>query len=204
VGDDVDISKLDITDEMIAERRSAGPDDLPGDMPNWMRLTIWFIDTSSVWIGRITCWLLVPLMLAMVYEVVVRKLFIAPTDWAYDVSRMVSGGMFMVGAAYALMRGVHIRADFLYRLWSDRNQALVDATLYLVFFFPAMIFFFLVSFDYASVAWIRWELSMDTAWMAPVAPVRTAMPLGAALLIIQGISELLKCVYAIKNNRWPT
>jgi len=203
VGDDVDISKLDISDEMIAERRSASPDSLPDDMPGWMRRTIFIIDTSSVWIGRVTCWLLVPLMLAMVYEVVARKLFIAPTDWAYDVSRMVSGGMFMVGAGYALMRGVHIRADFLYRLWSDRNQALVDAFLYLIFFFPAMFFFFLVSFDYASVAWIRWELSMDTAWMAPVAPVRTAMPLGAALLIIQGISEFLKCIYAIKNNRWP-
>ncbi len=203
MGDDVDISKLDISDEMIAERRSAAPDELPDDMPGWMRCTIFIIDTSSLWVGRIACWLLVPLMLAMVYEVVVRKLFIAPTDWAYDISRMISGGMFMVGAAYALLRGVHIRADFLYRLWRPRNQALVDAILYIIFFFPAMVFFFLVSYDYASVAWIRWELSMDTAWMAPVAPVRTAMPLGAALLIIQGISEFLKCIYAIKNNRWP-
>jgi TRAP-type mannitol/chloroaromatic compound transport system permease small subunit len=203
VNDDIDISKLDITDEMIAERHSATPDSLPEDMPGWMRRTIFIIDTSSIWTGRLTCWLLLPLMLAMVYEVVARKLFIAPTDWAYDVSRMVSGGMFMIGAAYALMRGVHIRADFIYRTWPDRYQALVDAALYLVFFFPAMIFFFIVSYEYASVAWIRWELSMDTAWMAPVAPVRTAMPLGAALLIIQGISELLKCVYTIKNNRWP-
>ena len=203
MGDDVDISKLDISDEMIAERRSAAPKNLPDDMPGWMRRIIFIADTSSLWVGRLICWLLVPLMLAMVYEVVARKLFIAPTDWAYDISRMVSGGMFMAGAAYALMRGVHIRADFLYRTWSDKNQALVDAALYLVFFFPAMVFFFLVSFDYASVAWIRWELSMDTAWMAPVAPVRTAMPLGAALLIIQGISEFLKCIYAIKNNRWP-
>lgn len=203
MNDDIDISKLDITDEMIAERHSATPDSLPEDMPGWMRRIIFIIDTSSIWIGRLTCWLLVPLMLSMVYEVVARKLFIAPTDWAYDVSRMVSGAMFMIGAGYALMRGVHIRADFIYRLWPARYQALVDAILYLVFFFPAMIFFFIVSYEYASVAWIRWELSMDTAWMAPVAPVRTAMPLGAALLIIQGISELLKCVYTIKNNRWP-
>ncbi len=203
MSDDVDISKLDISDEMIAERRSAAPDNLPEDMPGWMRRTIFLIDNFSIWTGRVVCWLLMPLMLAMVYEVVARKLFIAPTDWAYDVSRMVSGGMFMVGAAYALMRGVHIRADFIYRTWPDRYQGLVDGTLYILFFFPAMIFFFLVSFDYASVAWIRWELSMDTAWMAPVAPVRTAMPLGAALLIIQGISEFLKCIYAIKNNRWP-
>ena len=163
MSDDVDISKLDISDEMIAERRSATPDNLPEDMPGWMRRTIFLIDNFSIWTGRLVCWLLVPLMLAMVYEVVARKLFIAPTDWAYDVSRMVSGGMFMVGAAYALMRGVHIRADFIYRNRPDKYQGLVDATLYILFFFPAMIFFFLVSFDYASVAWIRWELSMDGA-----------------------------------------
>ncbi len=204
MSEDVDVSKLDISDEMIAERRSGSPAGLPDDMPPWMRTIITLADTVSLWVGRIFCWMLVPLMLAMVYEVVARKLFVAPTDWAYDISRMVSGGMFMIGAGYALMRGVHIRADFIYRQWPSRQQALIDFILYIFLFFPAMIFFFWVSFDYASVAWVRWELSMDTAWMAPVAPVRSAMPLGAALLILQGISETLKCTYAIKNNRWPT
>jgi len=142
-------------------------------------------------------------MYAMVHEVIGRKLFVAPTLWAYDVSRMVSGAMFMMGAAYALMRGVHIRADFLYRLWAVRTQAMVDATLYVLLYFPGMTIFFLVSLDYAWKAWERGELSMDTAWMAPVAPVRTAMPVGAALLLMQGVSELLKCVYAMRHERWP-
>ncbi|MGI9379775.1 MAG: TRAP transporter small permease subunit [Methyloligellaceae bacterium] len=194
---------LDYSDELIAERRSGDPGQLPDDMAPWMRTLITWIDWLAVWSGRLFCWLLIPLMLAMVYEVVARKLFIAPTDWAYDVSRMLSGGMFMIGAGYALMRGVHIRADFLYRTWSPRTQGMVDAFLYIVFFFPAMWFFFDNSYIYALKAWTRWELSMDTAWMAPVAPVRTAMPLGAALLAIQGISELLKSLYAIQKNRWP-
>ena len=194
---------LDITDELIAERRGGDPGDLPPDMAGWMRSAITRIDMFSLWCGRIFCWLLVPLMLAMVWEVVARKLFIAPTMWAYDVSRMLSGALFMVGAGYALMRGVHIRADFLYRNWAPRRQALIDAVLYLTLFFPAMVFFLFISFGYAEKAWVRWELVMDTAFMAPVAPVRTAMPVGAALLIIQGISELLKCVYAMQKNRWP-
>ena len=98
---------LDITDELIAERRGGEPGDLPHDMAGWMRSAITRIDTFSLWCGRIFCWMLVPLMLAMVWEVLARKLFAAPTMWAYDVSRMLSGALFLVGAGYALMRGVH-------------------------------------------------------------------------------------------------
>ncbi len=105
---------IDISDELIAERRGA-PGELPPDMAPWMRQTITAIDTGMLWVGRVVCLMLVPLLAAMTWEVVARKLFLAPTLWAYDISRMVSGAMFMLGAAYALMRGVHIRADFLYR-----------------------------------------------------------------------------------------
>ncbi|MBI1385227.1 MAG: TRAP transporter small permease subunit [Rhizobiales bacterium] len=191
------------SDELIAERRSGAPGALPADMAPWMARTITAIDTIVSWSGRIVAFILVPIMLSMVYEVVARKLFLAPTMWAYDVSRMLCGAMFMLGAAYALLKGVHIRADFIYRGWSPRSQATVDAALYILLFFPAMWLFFDISYDYAARAWIRGERSMDTAFMAPVAPVRTAMPVGAALLMLQGVSELLKCFYAINRNRWP-
>ncbi|MCB1834807.1 MAG: TRAP transporter small permease subunit [Geminicoccaceae bacterium] len=197
------LEKLDISDEMIAERRSGDPGDLPDDMTPWMRRTITVIDTISLWSGRVICFMLVPVIYVMIHEVVARKLFIAPTLWAYDLSRMISGAMFMGGAAYALMRGVHIRADFLYRAWSARTQALIDATLYVLLYFPGIAVFFWISLDYAWKAWERGELSMDTAWMAPVAPVRSAMPVGAALLLLQGVSELLKSIYAIRHDRWP-
>ncbi|MGI9416330.1 MAG: TRAP transporter small permease subunit [Geminicoccaceae bacterium] len=194
---------LDISDELIAERRGGEPGDLPWNMRPWMRTTITWLDTLSLWVGRIACLLLVPLMVAMVWEVVARKLFVAPTLWAYDTSRMLSGALFMLGAGYALMRGVHIRADFLYRLWRPENQARVDAILYIVLFFPGMLFFFYIAADYTFDAWLKWERSMDTAWMAPVAPARTAMPLGALFLILQGISEFLKCLYTIQHDKWP-
>ena len=83
------------------------------------------------------------------------------------------------------------------------NQAKVDAVLYIILFFPGMLFFFYITADYTISAWANWERSMDTAWMAPVAPARTAMPLGALFLILQGISEFLKCLYTIQHNRWP-
>ena len=100
-------SKLDISDEMIAERR-AGSGKMPDDMPVWMSLLITKIDKFSKWIGNIVCWLTVPLILGMVYEVLARKLFLAPTIWAYDMSRFLYGALFMLGAGYALSKGVHI------------------------------------------------------------------------------------------------
>ena len=193
--------ELDTTDELIAERR-AGPDRLPDDMPPWMRAAISWIDTFGIWCGRVVCLLLIPMLFAMVYEVVARKLFVAPTLWAYDISRMTCGALFMLGAGYALMRGVHIRADFLYRTMPVRTQGAVDLALYLVLYFPSLILFFLVTREYALDAVRTNETSMDTAWMPILWPLRMAMPVGAGLLLIQGVSEILKCLYAIRRGRW--
>lgn len=192
---------LDVTDELIAERHSGEPGETPPDMNPRMRSIIWFIDRLNLWIGRFTCLLVVPIITVMVWEVVARKLFLAPTDFAYEYSRMLAGAMFMLGAGYALMRGVHIRADFLYRHWTRSTQSTVDASLYLLLYFPAMLLFFWVSLNYTTKAWITWERSMDTAMMAPLAPARTAMPIAAFLLFLQGISELLKCLYEMTHER---
>ena len=102
-----DPSKLDISDEMIAERRG-GSEKMPEDMPSWMANLIIKIDRFSKVIGNIVCWILMPLIFAMTYEVLARKLFLAPTIWAYDISRFLYGALFMLGAGYALSRGVHI------------------------------------------------------------------------------------------------
>jgi tripartite ATP-independent transporter DctM subunit len=198
------MTDLDTSDELIAERNAGRPGDTPEDMAPWMRRTVAAIDITNLWVGRIACLFLIPVMVAMVWEVVARKVFVAPTIWAYDVSRMVNGAMFMLGAGYALMRGVHIRADFLYRTWSERTQATVDALLYLAFYFPALIFFFWISLDYTIDAWASWERSMDTTLMAPLAPARTAMPLGAFFLILQGVSELLKAFHKMGEARART
>ena len=133
-------SKLDISDEMIAERRG-GSGKMPDDMPLWMSLLITKIDKFSMWVGNIVCWLTVPLILGMVYEVLARKLFLAPTIWAYDMSRFLYGALFMLGAGYALSKGVHIRADFLYRNFKTKTQGMIDFWLYLLLYFPGLIEF---------------------------------------------------------------
>ncbi len=195
--------KLDITDELIAERRGDPSGKFPKDMPAWMGKTITKIDRFSLWIGRIVCWLTIPLFGAMVFEVIARYAFIAPTMWAYDISRMFAGALFMLGSGYALSKGVHIRADFLYRNWSIRIQGSVDLFLYLFFYFPGLIIFLWMATDFAYLSWIRGERGMDTAWMPIMGPIKTCLPLGVFFLIIQGISETLKSYYAVTKGRWP-
>ena len=198
-----DPATLEIGDELIAERRSGRPGDLPGDMPRWMARTITGIDRFSHWVGWIVCWITVPMFLVMVYEVVARYAFVAPTMWAYDMSRMFYGALFMLGAGYALAKGVHIRADFLYRNWSARTQGCVDSTLYLLLYFPGLAVFLWTSSDFAGLAWLRGERGMDTAWMPYMAPIKTVLPVGTVLLMVQGVSETLKSLYAAWKGRWP-
>lgn len=193
----------DLTDEMIAGRRPDTHDHLPEDMPRWMSTTIVAIDTFSLWVGRVVAWMTMPLMLAMIYEVFARYFFTAPTVWAYDVSRMVYGAMFILGAAYALSKGVHIRSDFLYRKWSVQTQGRVDTALYAFCYFPAMIILLWVSSEWAWTSLSRGERGTDTSWMPLLGPVKSALPVGVAFLIIQGVSELLKSVHAARKGKWP-
>ena len=192
------------SDELIAERRSDASGKMPDDMPRWMGWLITSIDGFSAWVGRIVCWITVPLCLVMVYEVIARKFFVAPTMWAYDLSRMFYGALFMLGAGYALSKGIHIRADFLYSNWTPRTQGLVDATLYILFYFPGLLVFLFMATDFAYLSWMRGERGMDTAWMPHMGPIKTALPVGIVLLLIQGVSELPKSIYAARHNRWPS
>ncbi len=191
-----------IADEIIAGRRSEIRR-MPDDMPRWMARAIVGIDRFSGWVGRLASWLTLPLILGMVYEVIARYAFTAPTVWAYDISRMLYGGMFIVGAGYALSKGVHIRSDFLYRKWSVRTQGRVDAGLYLFCYFPAMLIFLWVASQWAWTAVDRGERGMDTAWMPMLGPIKSCLPVGILLLVIQGVSELLKSLYAASKGRWP-
>ena len=195
-------TKLDISDEMIAERRG-GSGKMPSDMPSWMANTIVYIDKFSKWVGNIVCWILVPLIFAMTYEVLARKLFHAPTIWAYDISRFLYGALFMLGAGYALSKGVHIRADFLYRNFKTKNQGTIDFWLYILFYFPGLIVFLYMTIGYVGESIQRGERGMDTTWMPYMWPIKTCLLIGIIFLLVQGISELFKSYWAATRGKWP-
>ena len=194
--------RLDISDEMIAERRG-GSGKMPEDMPTWMSKTIVGIDRFSKLIGNIVCWITIPLILGMVYEVFARKLFLAPTIWAYDMSRFFYGALFMLGAGYALSKGVHIRADFLYRNFKVKTQGKVDFWLYLLFYFPGLLVFLYMTIGFVQESIMRGEKGMDTTWMPYMWPIKTCLLVGIIFLLIQGVSEILKSFYAATKGRWP-
>ena len=116
-----------------------------------------FLDRISLWSGRIVAWLIIPMVMSLVWEVVARYFFNAPTIWAYDMTYMLYGSFFMLGSAYTLLRGKHIRTDNLYGQWSPRRQGLVDTVCYLVFFFPPLIALLYVTWDYFWLSFMRGE-----------------------------------------------
>jgi TRAP-type mannitol/chloroaromatic compound transport system permease small subunit len=158
------------------------------------------IDTVSDWSGRIVCWLIVPLVLSLTYEVVARYLFHAPTVWAFDVSYMLYGSLFMLGAAYALFRGGHIRTDMLYQNWSPRTQGAIDAVCYLLFFFPGIFFLLWMGSQEAWHSWQILETSDQSPWHPPLYPFKAVIPVTALLLLMQGVSEFLKGIYAVRTG----
>lgn len=163
--------------------------------------TIRVLDRLAEWSGLLFCWLILPLVGSLTYEVIARYLFHAPTVWAYDMSYMLYGSLFMLGAGYALYRGGHIRTDMLYEKWSPRTQGLIDAACYLFLFFPAMTFLFWMG---GTEAWHSFQIderSDASPWRPALYPLKAVIPLTAILLLLQGFSEFLKSLYAIRSGR---
>jgi len=171
------------------------------DVAPAVRATIQTIDRIADWSGQAVAWLIVPMTIAVTWEVVARHFFRAPTIWAFDVTYMLYGTHFMLGTAYTLMRIGHVRTDMLYQKWSIRRQNLIDAIGYLFFFFPAMIFLFYFGWQESSHAWAIGETSDASPWRPIVYPFKTVIPLTALLLLVQGVAELLKSLYAIRTGR---
>ncbi|RLJ60096.1 TRAP-type mannitol/chloroaromatic compound transport system permease small subunit [Litoreibacter meonggei] len=202
--DKIDFSEYEnVGDELLADAGGAVGKELPDDMHPLARKAIYAIDNFSNWQGRIACLLVVPIIFGMFYEVVARSFFTSPTLWAYDLSRILYGVSFMLGAAYALMRGLHIRADFLYRGFSERTQGRVDLILYIVLFMPSMLFFLKAGYDFSLKSFIQGERAGDSTWAPIVWPVKIALTTGVFFLCIQGISEILKSWYAATRGKWP-
>jgi TRAP-type mannitol/chloroaromatic compound transport system permease small subunit len=155
-----------------------------------------FTDVTGTWVA----WLNLPLVAAVSFEVVARYVFNAPTIWSFDVTYMLYGTIFMLGAAYALHKGAHIRTDFFYERWSTRTKGMVDSISYVVFFFPSLIMFLAASGSEAWYAYTIQEVSEQTPWRPILWPYKTIVPLTCVLLMLQGVSETIKSVYAWRSG----
>jgi TRAP-type mannitol/chloroaromatic compound transport system permease small subunit len=150
------------------------------------------VDQISLWSGKIFSWLVLPMAGVLVWEVFIRYVH-RPTLWAVDISTMCYGTHYWLAGAMTLYLGKHIRTDFLYQRWKPHTQCWVDVICYLFLFLPGMVMFTWLSIEYAAESWVLLE-EMMTTWRPPAYWYKSTIPLGAVLLLLQGISELLKSV----------
>src|SRR3970282_656734 len=155
-----------------------------------------FTDVTGTWVA----WLNVLLVLAVSYEVFARYAFNAPTIWSFDVTYMLYGTIFMLGAAYALHKGAHIRTDFFFEKWSIRTKGAIDSIAYVVFFFPSLIVFLVVSWNEGWYSFTIGEVSEQTPWRPILWPYKMVIPLAVLLLLVQGVSETIKSLWAARTG----
>ena len=171
------------------------------DFPPAFYSVIRGIDRFSDLTGKLLSLSMLWLVATISYECFSRYLFNAPTLWVLESSYMTNGSAFMLGCAYALHKGAHVRTDMLYEKFSERKKGIIDLTSYVLLFYPTLITLMLISIDDAWYSFQIHELSEQTPWRPIMWPFRSAIPLAALLLMIQGISESLKCCYQIRNGR---
>ena len=168
-------------------------------MLNYIR----FADSLSAWFGKAFGWLVILMTVGMSYEVMVRYLFNRPTPWALDISFIMYGTLFMMGGAYTLSRGGHVRGDFIYRTWSARTQARVDLTLYILFFFPGILALVFAGWKYASRSWGYLEVSVNSPAGIPIYQFKTIIVAAGILLLFQGLAQVFRCLICIREGAWP-
>jgi TRAP-type mannitol/chloroaromatic compound transport system permease small subunit len=167
-----------------------------------MNRLIYAIDQLSKTVGHAFAWCIVVLMLGTSYEVFVRYVMNDPTSWAFDFSYIMYGALFFMAGAYTLSRGGHVRADMFYRLWRPRTQATVELVLYILFFFPGVISLMYSGWQYGTESMRIFEKSINSPVGIPIWQIKMLIPVGGALVALQGVAEVLRCLLCLKQGHW--
>jgi TRAP-type mannitol/chloroaromatic compound transport system permease small subunit len=164
---------------------------------------LFFVDRVSTWCGKAFSWLIILLTLIVCVEVFKRYLLNAPTAWVFNATTMVYGTLFMMCGAYTLAQNGHVRGDFLYGSMRPRVQASLDLALYIIFFLPGITALLYAGWDFAHASWIIREHVSDTANGPPLYPFKMMIPIAGALVLLQGIAEIVRCIVCLQTGEWP-
>ena len=161
------------------------------------------VDRFSTWVGKTFAWCVVLLVVLITWEVFSRYVLNKPHAWVLDAQIMLYGAMFMTAGAYTLSKNGHVRGDVLYGFFQPRTQAIVDLTLYIIFFLPGVIAMTWAGWIYAgeSLAIREQTFSADPL---PLYPFKYIIPLAGFMLLVQGIAEIIRCVQCIQRGAWPS
>ena len=161
------------------------------------------VDRLSTWLGHLFAWAIVLLTALISWEVFSRYVLGKPHAWMLDVQIMLYGILFMMAGAYTLSKNGHVRGDVLYGFFKPRTQATLDLILYIIFFLPGVI----------ALTWAGWNYFNDSlaireqtfnADPIPVYPFKFFIPLSGAILLLQGLVEIARCVICIRQGEWPS
>jgi TRAP-type mannitol/chloroaromatic compound transport system permease small subunit len=160
-------------------------------------------DRVSTFVGKLSAWLSMVLMLVVCVEVAKRYLLNAPTAWIFDATTMLYATGFMLCGAYGLAQNAHVRGDFLYSSMPPRRQAALDLALYMLFFLPGVLGLIFAGWGFAADSWRINEHSNITSEGPPVYHFKTVIPVAGALVLLQGIVEMIRCVICLRTGAWP-
>jgi TRAP-type mannitol/chloroaromatic compound transport system permease small subunit len=162
-----------------------------------------FADQFVVWVGRSFAWGIFILTAAVMYEVIMRYFFNAPTLWAFDFTIQMYGAVFMMGGASAMSTKTHVKADMYYNRLSEKGQAILDLVLFICFYAPGVFALTYAGYFYAKKAWIVHETSWNSPAQIQIYFSKSLIPIAGLLLLIIGISEIFRCIICIKTGKWP-
>ncbi|MEO7243297.1 MAG: TRAP transporter small permease subunit [Variovorax sp.] len=168
-----------------------------------IRAIIKTIDLLNKSIGHAFAWCIVILTLGVSYEVFVRYVLRDPTSWAFDLSYILYGALFLMAGAYTLSRGGHVRADVFSRRWPPRVQAGLEFVLYFLFYFPGVLALVIAGWGYGYESFAIKEVSVNSPVGVPIWPLKMLIPVAGVLLTLQGIAEVLRCVVCLREGQWP-
>jgi TRAP-type mannitol/chloroaromatic compound transport system permease small subunit len=162
-----------------------------------------YVDHVSTWCGKAASWLIIALMVVICIEVFKRYILNAPTAWIFDITNMMYGTLFMMCGAYTLAQDSHVRGDFLYGNFKPRTQASLDLVLYIVFFLPGIAALIYAGWDFAASSWHMQEHSSVSANGPPIYQFKAVIPIAGALVMLQGLGEIMRCVVCLRTGEWP-
>jgi TRAP-type mannitol/chloroaromatic compound transport system permease small subunit len=168
-----------------------------------MQKTLLAVDRLSTFIGKACAWTVVGLTLLISWEVFSRYALNRPHAWVLDIQIMLYGTLFMAAGAYTLSKNGHVRGDVLYGFFRPRTQATIDLTLYILFFLPGIV----------ALSWAGWTFAQESlairettfnADAVPLYPFKFVIPVAGAVLLLQGVVEIVRCVVCLRTGEWPS
>ncbi len=168
-----------------------------------MQKALLAVDRFSTWMGKAFAWLAVALTFLITAEVFSRYVLNKPHSWVLDLQIMLYGSLFMMAGAYTLSKNGHVRGDVLYGFFRPRTQAAIDLTLYIVFFLPGIVAMTWAGWTYANESLAIRETTFN-ADPLPLYPFKFVIPLAGAVILLQGLVEIVRCAICLRDGEWPS